>query len=152
MVDNSGTKPVSASTACATRSDRAPGGVTKAFARNLHLHFAAQVKMPTTAPSLGLHPPDQIIAVMGIVEADIHRCAALGRDHVGRRVAGVDGDDGQRRRVEMLGAVIQFAAGQTVHQPRHRGQRIPGAVRIGRMALHAGQREPRRERSRAARS
>ena len=75
---------------------------------------------------------------MGVVETDVNRGAASGRDHVAGRVTGVEGSDCQGGSVEVVGAVVQRGCGQPVHQSRECWDRILGAMRISRMALHAG--------------
>ena len=80
---------------------------------------------------------------MRVIEPDIHRRAALRRDHVGGRVACVNRGALQAGRVKMLRALIQLMRRQPGNQPRHDRHRVQRPVRIGRMALLAPYREKR---------
>ena len=82
------------------------------------------------------------------VETDVEQEPDLGGDDVRRRIADIDADHFEVRRIEVGIARVER---RVVQRREHRGERpdrVVGDVRIGDMALAAVQRQPPRQRAR----
>ena len=86
------------------------------------------------------------------VEADVEHEPGLARDDVRRRIADVDADHFEVRRVEVGVAVVERRVEQRREHGRERPDRIVGDVRVGDMALAAMQRRAARSATRAGRA
>jgi hypothetical protein len=88
--------------------------------------------------------------VVAVVEPDVEEGAGRAGDDVGRIAAGPDPGDLQRRRLEMCGALVERLGDQGIEQRDQPVRRVVGELRIGGMALRAGDRQHRVEAAAAA--
>ena len=110
----------------------------EAFARDVDGEVDGDAGVAASGGGLFPEPAGEAVGAVGVVETDVDGGAGARRDDVGCGVAGVDGGDGEGGGVEMAGAGVELVAGEAVEQAAERGQRVPGAVRVGRVALDPG--------------
>mmetsp|Transcript_29712 Transcript_29712/g.58989 ORF Transcript_29712/g.58989 Transcript_29712/m.58989 type:complete len:401 (+) Transcript_29712:3728-4930(+) len=120
------------------------------LSRHFHLHLNFDPISHSHRIRLRTQPRGQAVARMQIVKADIHSRPHLRRNDIGGSVSSVHRHNRQGGRIKVFGPAVQFMAGQFVHQPHHRGQRIVCTMRIGRMALRPRHGNPSRHRPTAA--
>ena len=138
-VESAGRRPVTSSTAPATRSVNAPCQVQEGD-RIGRIEGERMTPRGRGRDASG----DLLFQRFGRpqrVEADVEQEPDLGGDDVRSRIADVDGNDFEVRRVEVRVAV-DGGGEQGRKNRRERPDRIVGDMRVGDMALPAEQRQP----------
>ena len=81
---------------------------------------------------------DQFRADVPVVETDAQPCAGMRGDNIGRRIADVDREYFDVRRLEPVGPCIEFDRVDLREDADERGARIVGQMRIGDVPLRPG--------------
>src|SRR6185295_7416976 len=90
---------------------------------------------------------DEVGAAVEVVEADVELDRGRARDDVGRPVRRPDGGDLEIGGLERIIAVVEVNGFERFDHPGQLRHRIVGAVRIGDVALQAGNRDPHVDRA-----